>query len=359
MPFLRNTWYVFGYADDITPEHFGHRTIVDQPVLVYRRPDGTLAALRDVCPHRFVPLHMGRQIGDAIQCGYHGLRFGPDGACVGMPIAGMPIPKAARVTAYPVVERHSLVWLWTGDPALADAGLIPDFSFLCDPARGNVRGYTHVDADYQLAIDNLSDLTHVQFLHAGYQASEAFERLQFKVDQVADTVYARLTFPNGRPPYAFQKAVADIEAPIDLCFETRWNLPSCVRLRITAHPAGAHPAGAHPGGDGGNRLFESMSAHILTPETERSAHYFFVNSRDYAVGDPEIDARVRAWQRQGFDVEDKPMLEAQQRRIADHDIMTLGPVLLPTDAGAIRVRRILAARMKAEGLPAAAAERGA
>ncbi|WP_372401897.1 hypothetical protein P7L64_02875 (plasmid) [Tistrella bauzanensis] len=153
----------------------------------------------------------------------------------------------------------------------------------------------------------------------------------------------------NRLPYAFQKAVADVEAPIDLTFETRWDLPSCVRLRITGSPAGA----------GGTVLFETMSAHILTPETECSAHYFFVNSRDYAVGDPEIDARVRAWQRQGFDVEDKPILEAQQRRIGGHDIMTLGPVLLPTDAGAIRVRRILAARMTAEGLPAAAAEHGA
>ena len=347
MPFLKNTWYLFGYSHEITAEAFCHRTIADEPVLVYRRTDGSLAAIRDLCPHRFVPLHMGKQLGDVIQCGYHGLQFGSDGMCVRTP-TGAPIPKAACVPSFRVVERDTLVWVWLGETA-ADEDLIPDFAFLGDPTRGNVGGYTYVEADYQLAIDNLSDLTHVQFVHASYQASEAFERLQFRVEQEGDTVYTYLTFPNGKPSYAFTKAVSDPEAPIDLHFQTRWNLPSCIRLKITGNPPG----------ESQNQLFESMSAHILTPATERSSHYFFVNSRDYGVGDPAIDQRVRDWQRQGFDLEDKPMLEMQQRCIRDQDIMTLGPVLLSTDAGAIRVRRILASRLQAEGLPSAPAERTA
>ena len=349
MSFLKNTWYMFGFSDEITPEGFGHKTIAEEPVLVYRRTDGSLAAIRDLCPHRFVPLHLGRQIGDTIRCGYHGLQFGADGNCVKTPIPGAPIPKAACVPSYRVAERDTLVWVWLGAPELADEDLIPDFSFLADPARGNVGGYTHVAADYQLAIDNLSDLTHVQFVHETYQASEAFDRLQFRVEQEGDTVYTYLVFPDGRPSYAFTKAVSDPEAHIDLEFQTRWNLPSCIRLRIRGNPAG----------ESQNRLFESISAHILTPETQRTSHYFYVNSRDYAVGDPTVDQRVRDWQHQGFDLEDKPMLETQQSCIRDQDIMTLGPVLLGTDAGAIRVRRILAARLKAEGLPSAPAERTA
>lgn len=347
MPFLNNAWYVFGFASELADGAMMHRTICEEPILVWRKADGAIAAIRDLCPHRFVPLSRGKLVGDVVQCGYHGLRFGSDGICVHNPIPNAPIPGKARVPSFPASETHGLLWVWLGDRDLADEGRIPGFSFLVDASRSNVGGYTLVDADYQLCIDNLSDLTHAQFVHEEYQASEAFDRLEFEVEQDEDTVYTRFVFPNGRPAAFFRNAVADPEAPYDLILETRWNAPSCVRLDGIGYPVGER----------GNRLFTSTSAHILTAQTERTSHYFYINSRTYAVGDQRVDEAVRGWQRRGFAEEDKPMIEAQQRCIRDADIMTLGPVLLPTDAGAIRVRRVLAALMKAEGLPTAPAER--
>ncbi len=345
MHFLQNTWYMAGWADELGPEGaFVHRTIADQPILIYRRTDGSPAALADRCPHRFVPLHMGKQIGDTVQCGYHGLRFGPDGVCSHHPVAGATIPQKARVRSYPVVERHAGLWVWLGAAEAADAALIPDFAFLDDPARARVSGHMLTRANYQLAIDNLSDLTHVQFVHGEFQATEAFPQLKCEVEQQGNTVTVKLTFPGGRPPPFFRNAVADPEAPIDLVFEVRWDAPSCIRLTGRAFAAG----------DRQRPLFSAQSAHIVTPETAGTCHYFFANSRDYAVGDKAADERVREWQRIGFGEQDKPMLEAQQRYLGAADIMAMQPVLLGTDVGAVRIRRVLKALIEAEISAAAA-----
>ena len=64
--------------------------------------------------------------GDEVVCGYHGLVFNAAGRCTFMP-AQKTINPSACVRAYPVVERHRLVWIWPGDPALADPAKLPDF----------------------------------------------------------------------------------------------------------------------------------------------------------------------------------------------------------------------------------------
>lgn len=338
MPFLRNAWHMIGWADELVEGRFVHRTIANRPVLVYRLGNGSPAAIEDRCPHRFVPLHMGKQVGDVVQCGYHGLCFDRTGACVKNPVDGAPIPKAAKVQGFPVVERFGGLWVWLGAAERADESLLPNFDFLVDPRRATVQGYMLTKANYQLAIDNLTDLTHVQFVHGEYQGSEAYPRIKTEVKQEGNTVYSYLTFPNGRPPTFYQNALPDKERPIDLVYEVRWNAPSNAKLMVR---------GFVPG-DRSSPLFEIQSAHIVTAETETTCHYFFSNSRDYAIGDPQADAKVREWQRIGFVEQDKPMLEAQQRAVGEVDIMTLHPVLLGADAAAVRVRRVLQALINAE-----------
>ena len=141
--YLRNTWYVFAWADEIGEAPLG-RTIAGEPLVVFRGKEG-LAALEDVCPHRFVPLSRGAVADGVLECAYHGLRFGKAGKCVLNPL-GEP-PEAAAVRAYPVVELHAAIWVWMGDPDKADSALIPDFAFLTDSARATVTGYTHARAE--------------------------------------------------------------------------------------------------------------------------------------------------------------------------------------------------------------------
>ena len=93
--FVRNCWYVAAWASEITRAPLA-RMFLGEPVLLYRREDGTAVALEDRCCHRNVPLSLGRITGDAVRCGYHGMTFGPDGVPA-MSIAGRrPMPSCRR-----------------------------------------------------------------------------------------------------------------------------------------------------------------------------------------------------------------------------------------------------------------------
>lgn len=129
-----------------------------------------MVAMRDACPHRGYPLSKSQVTGNGIQCRYHGMTFNEHGSCTDIPSGpGMPIAEAMRVTAYPVIEKWHWVWIWMGDPDKADPAQIPQFE--CE-------GYAHYEhrfyspmgpslGNFQLLHDNLCDVTHTRYLHAG------------------------------------------------------------------------------------------------------------------------------------------------------------------------------------------------
>src|SRR4029079_9356586 len=78
---IRNAWYVAAWTHEIEPGRLHARTIIDQPLVIYRTSDSGIVAFEDRCPHRFAPLSMGRLEGDALRCMYHGLKFSADGRC--------------------------------------------------------------------------------------------------------------------------------------------------------------------------------------------------------------------------------------------------------------------------------------
>ena len=96
--FLRNYWYVAASGSEIGRKPF-RRIILNEPVVFYRTEDGTPVALEDRCPHRRLPLSMGKLVeGDVLQCHYHGLRFDRTGACVRVPGQDMiPRDRAGEV----------------------------------------------------------------------------------------------------------------------------------------------------------------------------------------------------------------------------------------------------------------------
>ena len=121
--FPLNAWYPAAWTHEIRHE-LAARTICGQAIVLYRRRDGQIAALRDACWHRLLPLSMGRLDGDEVVCGYHGLVFDSSGHCTFMPAQKHPTPGAC-VQAYPVAEKHRLVWIWPGDASRADIAKIP------------------------------------------------------------------------------------------------------------------------------------------------------------------------------------------------------------------------------------------
>lgn len=344
MAFLRNTWYVAAWATEIGEPLF-HRTVLGEPVLMFRRENGEVTAMLDRCPHRFVPLHLGRRIGDTVECGYHGLQFDCSGSCVGNPFDGK-VPKQAKVKTFPVVERHGIVWIWMGEPAAADPAQIPgNFDYLDDPARAKVPGYKHVKAHYELLVDNLADLSHTHILHRSQLGIEN-PRGEHSVTQEGETVRSKFWYPNIPVPPLYGKYLDDAEAIVDRWTEIVWNSPSHVRL----------DAGVTYTGKPREQGLFAVGTHLFTPETETSTHYFYCHVRNFKVDDAETDAAVRKWQLEAFHGEDAPMIEAQQRSLGEvTDLLSLKPILLASDAGAIRIRRVLAAKIAKEAATAPAA----
>ena len=162
--FLKSAWYVAGWTSEFETGQLYTRRIIDEPLVMMRREDGTLVALEDRCPHRWAPLSLGRIEEDTIRCMYHGVRFATNGHCVEVP-GQANAPGALKARTYPVVERHQWVWIWMGDAEQADTSLIPDVSLLDREDVYMHRGELNYAANYNLINDNLLDLSHVAFVH--------------------------------------------------------------------------------------------------------------------------------------------------------------------------------------------------
>ena len=104
-------WYPVAFSHEVTAAPYAAR-LLDERVVVYRLSDGTVAAARDICFHRGVPLSLGYVEGDEIVCRYHGLRYAPDGRCVCIPAhPNGAISPRLRLQVFQAQERYGLVWV--------------------------------------------------------------------------------------------------------------------------------------------------------------------------------------------------------------------------------------------------------
>jgi len=334
MTMLKNTWYVAGWADELVHGKLLGRTILNEPLVMFRKTDGTPVALSDLCPHRFAPLHLGKQIGDVIQCGYHGLEFGADGRCVRNP-HGKVAPSAAKVRRYPLIERYDLLWIWPGEGE-ADESLIPDeFAFIVNKKLAHNRLYLHADANYLLLLDNLMDVSHALYLHAGSLTTEDMREDYKQEVDIIDGVTSLVIHQEGMtPPPFWAAALPKGTKTTDVRETSRGHIPAMVMHEMVYTQPGKPPYS-----EGG---VSSRSAHLYTPETDKTTHYFYCLSRDFHLDSPEIQERIQAEVRRIFTGEDIPMIEAQQRLIGDRDLMSMRPALLPTDKASVLMRRHLA-----------------
>ena len=345
MSFLRNTWYVAALGGEVGREMLA-RTILGQAVMMYRKQNGEAVAILDRCPHRFAPLSRGTLVGDHVQCAYHGLQFDCSGKCVVNPHGDGKIPQAARVKAFPFVERYGLLWIWIGDDDKVDASLIPAYySHFDSPEWKTVSGHSYQDANYLLIADNLLDLSHDQFLHANYHRKDTFLTTPHEVFQDGNAVVSRRQVLNTVASDAFAGNLPDPDVLVDQWKIMRWEAPGYFLLDV----------GVKLSNDPAARSLRKCNAHILTPATETSTNYFFVNARNYQRDDAAVDAQIREWQRIGFGEQDKPMIEAIQLAMGGSDLFELDPVLLSVDGAAIRARRLIGKLIKAQDDALAAA----
>ena len=106
--FVREAWYVAAWSSEVGRDLLS-RKICGAAVLLYRRPDGTPAAMADKCLHRMVPLSLGKLDGDTVVCGYHGFAYAADGRCVRIPSQdriGVNCRGAYLATLITRISRH-------------------------------------------------------------------------------------------------------------------------------------------------------------------------------------------------------------------------------------------------------------
>lgn len=345
MAFIRNAWYMAGWAADVT-EKCMSRMLLGEPVLMYRQGDGRAVALADRCPHRFAPLSRGHRDGDIIECLYHGLRFDSSGACVRNPHGDGRIPPNARVRSYPLVERDTILWIWMGEAERADETRIPEFKFLGDPAYRALTGMNTVGAYYELVTDNLLDLSHINFLHAAYQKNDDLMTAENRITQDGDALVSKRWMPDIMGPVFFRQHLKDKTKRVDYWLNSRWDPPGSMSLDVGVTYAG------EPVESG----LRGLGTHVITPETERSTHYFYALARNHDLDNTEVDAKIREWQRVGFKEQDQPMLEDVQRNMGTTDLMSLNPVILQPDNLAMRARRVIARLLQEDMVPVSAGE---
>ena len=338
MTYLRNCWYMAAWSDELGEAGGLARTLLDEPVFLYRDGSGVPHALFDRCPHRFAPLSNGRVEGDIIVCGYHGLGFDGSGNCARNPHG--PITRALNVRAYALEEAHRALWIWMGDPSLADPASIRDLAFLAQaPDTAFNKGYICGTGHYQLFVDNILDLSHTDFLHPDTLGGGSITRTPAQIEELPDGVIAIHWQPMNEVPVPL---VLDRLPPgvdrVDSWTEVEWSAPGILTLVAGAVPAGSARA------DGGN----SINVHILTPETNSTSHYFFASTRDFRLDDALLNEQTRQIRERIFATEDKPMIAAQQDRIGEADFWSLRPALMGIDKGAVLVRRRMDALIAAE-----------
>ena len=117
-------WYPIALADEVGETPLGVK-LLDQPLVVYR-VDGEIVIANDICPHRGVPLSLGRGDERGITCAYHGFRFGAAGRCVNVPAHPQAkIPSRLNLRTYPAVERYGLIWTCLAADADAEPAIPP------------------------------------------------------------------------------------------------------------------------------------------------------------------------------------------------------------------------------------------
>ncbi len=344
--YLRNCWYVAASEQEVG-DGLKPVKILGEAIVLYRTTDGSVAALEDACPHRKLPLSMGRIKGDHVECGYHGLTFDCSGTCIRVP--GMAkIPQSARVRSYPIVQRYGLLWVWMGDAEKADPAKIVEVEHWGDPDWGVNSGESMtLNCNYLYVTDNLLDPSHVAWVHQTSFGNAATEEapLETTVGENGVTVWRWMIDVEPAPFYApFLKFSGNCDRKQQ--YEVRYPCMAIIKAIFTP---------AHTGGEGKplpEDAFVMDSYNFMTPVDENHTKYYWFQVRNFAAGDEEVSRQFDASVRMAFE-EDRLILNAVHKGMTDKQTPNID---LKNDVGPLRFRRNLQALIAAESQQLEAAE---
>ena len=324
MNYVRNTWYVAGWAQDFAIEKPLGLTILGEPIVIWRSADNVLTALEDRCVHRLAPLSLGRCEGARLRCMYHGLLYERTGAVCEIP-GQEQIPPHARVRSYPVCEKHSWVWVWMGEAAACDESLIPPAVGYDDPNYILGHGQMDYAAEARLINDNLLDFSHLSYVHINsFGANEEWARGRPKVTVLENGVRVERWLQD----ISGSTTRISYTQPGERYTRYDFLLPGVLLMTGGAFPVGTTErlGGAAPDLDLAEGAV-TFTSQAVTPLTEKTSRYFFSWGPHIKHGDAALRDTLMGIAHKAF-AEDRTMIEAQQRVID----MTAAPRIMPTSA---------------------------
>ena len=300
---LRDAWYYAVPGRRLRPGRLLACRLLGEPVLLGRDGNGAAFALRDVCPHRGMPLSAGSFDGCEIACCYHGWRFAPDGRCTAVPslAAGQECDLSrVGVPRYPVREVQGNVWVFVGDDngAAAEIPEIPVIDGFAEDAAPRLVETMRFRASVDHAVIGLMDPAHGPFVHAAWwwrsRGSAHEKEKAFGPSQFGFTMLRHRPSRNSR---AYRLLGGAPET------EIAFRLPS---VRLEQIRAGRH-------------FVANLTA--LTPIDEQTTeinHCIYWTSPFLSALKPALRPFVRAFLRQ-----DRDIMERQQQGLRDQPVLSL------------------------------------
>ncbi|MEU8804385.1 aromatic ring-hydroxylating dioxygenase subunit alpha [Spirillospora sp. NPDC048819] len=298
---LKNFWYAVEFADAVTraPKRV---TCLGQDFVIYRKRDGGVVCLSDLCAHRGAALSRGKVVDDQIACPYHGWRYEPGGACTLIPAnpEGRGIPKKARVDSYPVREEYGLIWAFLGDLPEDERPPIPHFPEHDDPKFARVDVNMIIEANYERTFENVVDAAHTPFVHGtrfGNPDKPQIPDYEITQDDWSAVADIMLSPPPAR---GLWKRLYKKEGPSELVVTNGWYLPNIVKLHVRL-----------PFGD------MILYDHNIPLSRDRTL-VKIVGYRNFFTGRwADRDARRRI---ESILLQDKPVVESQRPELLPYDL---------------------------------------
>ncbi len=329
MDYVKNAWYVAGWASEFD-DNLRALTILEQNVVMFRASTGKVVAMEDRCPHRLLPLSLGKRVGDAIQCGYHGMTFDCQGKCIRVP-GQDNLPASADIAAYLVHEKHDITWIWMGDPQKADPDDIFDMPQFTDPAWDAHLGQAlHLKSNYLNVAENLVDPAHVSFVHPTTLGNTASENVPVHAATDGEVIKAWRWIRDAEP-IGFFKAFGNFSGNVDRWHYYNLHLPSIAVIDFGS--AATEDNLAEDERDKGVRLY---ALHFLTPVNDQYTIDRWMHLRNTAINDQAVSQNLDELFKTAF-AEDVEILEAVQRE--ENRLQTRKPVRIAIDKGPLVYRK--------------------
>lgn len=337
-PFIFNEWYVAAFAHEVGRDLLA-RKLLGRNILLFRTEAGAVVALDDRCAHRSFPLSAGTLEGDTVVCGYHGFRYDAGGDCIEVPSMSV-CPRSIGVHAFPLVERGPLLWIWMGDPALVDPAAIRDTMFMTSPDWVCSTGYLPLAGNYVSLHENLMDLTHLSYVHARSFGTPEYAQAPYKtLLQEGHYRVTRTVVPTLLPPVWGDPSGLTGVATAARIATSEFLSPGYHRVGTSFYDS------ALPENE--RKVCSIRTAHLPTPETASSTHYFIVHGRDFALEDQEVTETMhdRLFMAFGEDVDALSKLETI---LIDTPNEAMYEISVTSDGPGVAMRRHLLQRANAE-----------